>query len=186
VGLGLSIVSRLATLMRLSVSIRSQSGRGTCVRIEGLEAAPAEALTVVPARSRPASQLKGLRVLLVEDDPDVLLATATLLEKWGCIVQSETGLPYGIVRCDLLITDFDLGAETTGADCIAWVRRFGGQAVPAIVTTGHDEGRVREDLDDPEIPILCKPVRPAELRSTVMAQKLLADRRAGSSSAVAS
>lgn len=178
VGLGLSIVRRLATLMDLTVSIRSETGRGTLIAIDGLPIAPAGAPTVAFARSRPASLLSGLRVLLVEDDADVLLATATLLEKWGCAVQPETALPEANVFCDLVITDFDLGAKTTGAACIARVRRLNGREIPAIVMTGHDENRVREELGDPAIPILAKPVRPSELRSAVMAQKLKADRLA--------
>ena len=35
--------------------------------------------------------------------------------------------------------------------------------------SGHDAARVREDLGVPNIPILSKPIQPAELRSVLVA-----------------
>lgn len=172
VGLGLSIVKRLAHLMSLRVSIRSVKGRGTSVRIAGLPivSAPERIRKIAPEQF--SSPLEGLRVLLVEDDEDVLLATASLLGKWGCIVQAETGAELSVVQCDLVVTDFDLGGGIVGADFIHEVRRQGGRDIPAIVMTGHDENRVREELGHEDIPILSKPVRPSELRSTMIALSL--------------
>lgn len=169
VGLGLSIVRRIGRLMGLTVTIRSAATRGTAVIIEGLETVPAPAARPKPAASAARTATNGLRVLLVEDSHDVLRATATLLEKWGCIVQAEAAPPDRVENCDVLITDFDLGGKRTGADCIALVRELARRDVPAIVMTGHDETRIRAELDDPSIPILAKPVRPAEMRSSLTA-----------------
>lgn len=167
VGLGLPIVLRLGRLMNLTVGMRSVQGRGTTVSIEGLEIVPAPAIPA-PRKDVPLpSVMNGLRVLLVEDDQDVLLATATLLEKWGCTVRAETAPPATVDGCDVLVTDFDLGGKRTGADCIALVRKLAREDVPAIVMTGHDETRVRAELGDPSIPILAKPVHPAEMRSVL-------------------
>jgi len=132
--------------------------------------APERMKRVAPERF--ASPLEGLRVLLIEDDEDVLLATASLLEKWGCIVQAETGAEPVAAQCDLVVTDFDLGAGMVGADFIHETRRQNGRAIPAIVMTGHDENRVRDELGNEDIPILSKPVRPSELRSTMIALSL--------------
>lgn len=172
VGLGLSIVKRLAHLMSLRVSIRSVRGRGTSVRIAGLPmvSAPERTKKITPERF--SSPLDGLRVLLVEDDEDVLLATAALLEKWGCVVQAETGAELIEAQCDLIVTDFDLGGGVVGADFIHETRRRNDRTIPAIVMTGHDENRVREELGHDDIPILAKPVRPSELRSTMIALSL--------------
>ncbi|MCG7505606.1 ATP-binding response regulator [Mesorhizobium retamae] len=178
VGLGLAIVKRLANLMSLRVSIRSVKGQGSSVRIAGLPVVSAPEQTRKIAPERFASPLEGLRVLLVEDDEDVLLATASLLEKWGCIVQAGTGTELSASPCDLIVTDFDLGSGVVGADFIRAVRRQAGRDIPAIVMTGHDENRVREELGHDDIPILSKPVRPSELRSTMIALSLGRARRA--------
>lgn len=184
VGLGLPIVRRLTLLMGLSAYMRSVPDRGTTMIIEGLQIAP-RAAEAKPKPDGPRPAIEGLRVLLVEDDEDVLLATATLLRRWGCIVEIQLTIPEDVTECDLIVTDFDLGAKATGGDCIARVRNLLKRKVPAIVMTGHDENRVREDLGDPEIAILAKPIRPAELRSMMTAEKLKIDRlvrQAGASS----
>lgn len=184
VGLGLPIVKRLTLLMGLSAYMRSVPDRGTTMIIEGLQIAP-RAAEAKPKPDGPRPAIEGLRVLLVEDDEDVLLATATLLRRWGCIVEIQLTIPEDVTECDLIVTDFDLGAKATGGDCIARVRNLLKRKVPAIVMTGHDENRVREDLGDPEIAILAKPIRPAELRSMMTAEKLKIDRlvrQAGASS----
>ncbi|MGB3069474.1 MAG: hybrid sensor histidine kinase/response regulator [Ottowia sp.] len=176
VGLGLSIVRRLTALMGLSVSIRSVVGKGTCVTVSGLPLIAAEpAGPAAPRMVSAPTVIGGYKVLLIEDDPLVLAATATLLESWGCAVRRETGMPGdGSEDCDLVLTDFDLGEKTTGSECIAEVRRRTGRQVPAIVMTGHDPEKVRQLTEQPDVVVLSKPVRPAELRSVIVAQRLTA------------
>lgn len=57
----------------------------------------------------------------------------------------------------------------TGTECIAAVQEALGRDVPVVVISGHDAGRVQEDLARTDVPILSKPVRPAELRSVILA-----------------
>lgn len=169
VGLGLAIVKRLGTLMGLQVSLKSVVGAGTTISVWGLKiAVPMKVLSAEQIAPPAANPTQGLRVLLVEDDEAVLLATASLLRKWGCTVQAETAIPSVLHHCDLLITDFDLGGRMTGTECIARVRQLAGWKVPAVVMTGHAPSRVIEDIADSDIPILSKPVRPAELRSAIL------------------
>lgn len=174
VGLGLSIVRRLAMLQGLEVSLRSDIERGTCVKLNGLPIVDRMATAAADSVARMPASIDGLRVLLVEDDANVLRATASLLEKWGCEVHAVTAVPQPVPGCDLLITDYDLGNGMTGSECVRIVRHASGGDLPAIVMTGHDIGRVREDLSDAGIPILAKPVRPAELRSVLLAKDIQA------------
>lgn len=173
-GLGLAIVRRLGTLMDMRVSIRSVEKRGTRAVIDGLQRveAPSEPSSAKRSTLQAPRMLDGLRVCLIEDDQNVLLATATLLQKWGCEVATFSTLPDVSAHFDLVVTDFDLGTEASGADCIQHVRRSSGRKVPAIIMTGHDVRRVQEQVGDSDIPILSKPVQPAELRSLLVALKL--------------
>lgn len=172
VGLGLSIVRRMATLMGLDVSLTSQEGAGTSVRVEGLPVTLESVASRKPASTPPVTLLHGMRILLIEDDLDVLSATRTLLEKWGCEVRAERGAPIDGHDCDLILADFDLNDELNGADCVAHVRSKSGRDIPAIFMTGHDNGWVSAELGDISAPILSKPVRPAELRASLLAQRL--------------
>ncbi|WP_287031055.1 hybrid sensor histidine kinase/response regulator [Pseudomonas sp. UBA6310] len=172
VGLGLSIVKRIAEMLGLGVRIRSRPGHGTSVAIEGLPLSRADQYRPAQHEGSNRRLLTGLRVLLIEDDRDVLLATATLLQKWGCEVHSATSALDTTADFDLVITDFDLGRSMSGADCIDYLNRLHGRRVPAIVITGHDVRKAQQALNDTQVPVLAKPVRPAELRSMLLALKL--------------
>ena len=174
VGLGLAIVRRLGNVLNIDVALRSVIGRGTCITLSNLPIST-DPIPLPRASSAISPGLEhGLRVLLVDDDETVLTATAILLRKWGCDVQAELAPPLKLSEPDLLITDFDLGNGVTGKECIDQVRRLAGRPVPSVVLSGHDQERVREDLDLPEVPVLVKPVRPAELRSILLAQAVQA------------
>ncbi len=170
-GLGLSIVKRMAGMLGLQVTLRSQPGRGSCFAIVGLPRTAASASKVsIPQRSGlDWTPLGGLRVLLIEDDEDVLVATTHLLRSWQCQVETYFDLPGFPQDCDVIVTDFDLGGGTTGADVIAAVRMGARRQIPAIVLTGHDGDHIAREINDPGIPILRKPIRPAELRSALLA-----------------
>ena len=174
VGLGLSIVKRLTTLLGLEITITSRIGHGTTARIDGLEITQAMPIgTGFYVTNNYAMPLSGIRIVLVEDDIDVLDATTDLLQSWGCEVQPYSAIPDAPEACDLVITDFDIGGGVTGLECIAAIRQAQGERLPIIVMTGHDEGRISKMLDDPDIPILKKPVRPAELRSAISTMRVL-------------
>ncbi len=165
-GLGLSIVKRISQLLNLDVRLDSQVGRGTWATIDGLQ-------TIAPGaqRSRPAiaqSGLQGLRICLVEDDDNVLMATSALLEKWGCEVETHSDGLNVITECDIIIADFDLGTKISGSECIAAIRERRGWEVPAMIMTGHEIERIRSTLTHMNISILSKPVRPPELRATLL------------------
>lgn len=172
VGLGLSIVARMAELMELRVEANSRQGTGSVFTISGLRlfAGAGHPADIVP-RFIAGAPIAGMKVVLVEDDPDVLAATKDILDAWSCKVSAFTAIPEKIDDFDLIITDYDLGDGKTGADCIDIIRQHSGWPIPAIIMTGHDEGRITREVDDLEISILKKPVRPAELRSAIGAAR---------------
>ncbi|WP_025804914.1 hybrid sensor histidine kinase/response regulator [Pseudomonas chlororaphis] len=169
VGLGLSIVKRLGQLMGLEVAIRSRLGHGTAVSLYGLPVAPPQLQVGRHDDARQAGLLTGLKVCLVEDDRNVLLATSALLERWGCVVQAELCGRDLVSDCDVIIADYDLGNHTTGIECIDSLRQQRGWAVPALILTGHEVEKIQAALHDRNIAILSKPVRPAELRGSLRA-----------------
>ncbi|BBP71457.1 two-component sensor [Pseudomonas sp. Seg1] len=175
VGLGLSIVKRLGQLIGLEVALRSRLARGTAVTLSGLPMAAPPLQSVSRDDARQVGLLTGLKVCLVEDDRNVLMATSALLERWGCVVQAELTGRDLVTDCDIIVADYDLGTHATGIECIDDVRRQRGWAVPAMIITGHDIEKIQAALHDRQIAILSKPVRPAELRTTL---RTLRDRQA--------
>lgn len=167
VGLGLSIVKRLGIMMDLEVALRSRVGHGTSVCLYGLSLAMPPQNANLREDVHQAGMLSGLKVCLVEDDYNVLLATQALLERWGCVVQAElTGLDL-VSDCDVIVADYDLGNHATGIECINHLRQQRGWAVPALILSGHDIESIQAELRERQISMLSKPVRPTELRATL-------------------
>ncbi|MCD5978256.1 Sensor histidine kinase/response regulator [Pseudomonas savastanoi pv. glycinea] len=170
VGLGLSIVRRLSQILGLRVSLVSRLDRGTSVAIHGLQEVPAPAQQ--PSKKVfGESLLRGLRVCLVEDDENVLNASATLLGRWGCEVQTARSAQGLITECDILIADYDLGTTANRVDCIDQVRAARGRDIPAMIITGRDVGFVAEELHKRNVVLLAKPLRPSELRLGLLSMR---------------
>ncbi|KTB82042.1 ATP-binding response regulator [Pseudomonas syringae] len=167
VGLGLSIVKRLSQILNVQIAIDSRVDRGTTVTIHGLEEVSAP---VQPVRRKPLgdSLLKGVRICLVEDDHNVLMATAALLERWGCEVQTARSAEGLITDCDIIVADYDLGTTANGLDCIERIRAARGWDVPALIVTGREVEVVLESMHGAEVSVLSKPLRPSELRLNLL------------------
>ena len=86
-GLGLSIVERLARVLGCEVSVELADGRGSHfgVTVPLSNAAPAELPVREDARVDPG-QLAGTVALCIDNEPSVLDGMKTLLSGWGCDV----------------------------------------------------------------------------------------------------
>ncbi|KPX21707.1 Sensor histidine kinase/response regulator [Pseudomonas amygdali pv. dendropanacis] len=123
---------------------------------------------MVPKKALGESLLKGVRVCLVEDDQNVLMATAALLERWGCEVQTARSAEGLTTHCDIIVADYDLGTVANGLDCIESIRAVRGWDVPALIVTGREVEVVLESMQGAEVSVLSKPLRPSELRLNLL------------------
>ena len=84
--------------------------------------------------------LRGLRILLVEDDPLICLDLKTSLEEFGAIVTAASNVTaafeaLAIALPDFAVLDFELGAETS--ESVAEVVQA--RNVPFVYLSGHSE-----------------------------------------------
>ncbi len=171
-GLGLAIVRRLAGIMGLRAELQSWPGRGSVFRLHGLPLRPPMAVPVRAAVPGREDLLCGRAVLLVDDDYDVLGGTGELLSRWGCAVTRAANVADGqaafaaMERCDLVISDFDLGGPT-GLDLLRGLREAS-PGLPAILMSGIAAGQLPVIGTVGRTLALSKPVRPAQLRSAMM------------------
>ncbi len=171
-GLGLNIVERTAHLLGHTLSVRSSLGAGSRFTVE---VPLAHALSPVqPGRSQPGgvpSSLKGLRVLMIEDDELARQAMASLLESWGCVVISADSQAAALSetqahgRPDVIISDYRLNDGENGLAAIAAVRAVTGHALVACLASGDTDPDLIRQARAMGLTILHKPVRPAKLRS---------------------
>ena len=107
--------------------------------------------------------LRGLRILLVEDDPLICLDLETSLAEFGAIVTAVSNVAsafaaLSIAMPDIAVLDFELGAETS--EPIAEVVQA--RKIPFLYLSGHSEhderfGRWRG------IRVLAKPLSAARI-----------------------
>ena len=85
-GLGLPIVKSLVDIMGGNISVTSEIGKGTefIVELYVPETEPAEKIPVSDAMGE---NLKGARILLVEDNDINIYVAQLILEKAGCVVE---------------------------------------------------------------------------------------------------
>lgn len=168
-GLGLSIVRRLAELLELRLSLDSEPGRGTCIGIDFAATQPDEPVPSERKAPEPAS-LAGLRVLVVDDDDAVLEATAALLRRLGCQVVTADGIETAVAVADpaphLVLTDYRLRNGETG---IALVRRLTAlyPGLPAVLITADTAPDRLREADESALPLLHKPVNADSLRALI-------------------
>ncbi|MFM1908363.1 MAG: hypothetical protein RLZZ591_2040 [Pseudomonadota bacterium] len=173
-GLGLSIVDRSCRLLNHPLALRSDLGCGTCFTITLPQAEPQPAQTrLSPTFAPGVSELDGLNVLLVEDDPLGSQALQGLLESWGCRVtvcdQAQTAcalVASGAVP-DCIVSDYRLRGAHNGIDAIKMLRQACGTDVAACVISGDTNADVRIQTQEAGLVLLQKPVRPAKLRSVL-------------------
>ncbi|MGZ5079937.1 MAG: ATP-binding protein [Usitatibacter sp.] len=164
-GLGLSIVTRLASLLELRVGMASAVGHGTTFTLE------------LPAVERPAqvqprpllatTKLHDRQVLVIDDEPAPRDALRGFLEGLGCRVSvagtiEEAAALALLEEPDIVLADFRLRGETTGLQAVQRLRQ-GRPALPAIIITGDTAPEQVAKLDGIGICVLYKPVAPERL-----------------------
>ncbi|MBD0413233.1 hybrid sensor histidine kinase/response regulator [Oryzicola mucosus] len=172
-GLGLSIVDRIARVLKLEIRIDSETGGGTrfSILMPVSKHQPA-ILAETRSRSIGGTALNGMSVLCIDNDPRILEGMRELLEGWGCSVatypDSQTAEEWlaGAPIPDLILADYHLDTET-GLEAIDRLRRACGLAVPAMLITADRSSEMRMAAGELDVTVLNKPLKPAMLRTTM-------------------
>jgi signal transduction histidine kinase/ActR/RegA family two-component response regulator len=184
-GLGLAIVRHLVEAHGGTVAAESLGkGRGSvftfslplpAVQAEANEVEPADRLLESRVRNGAATSLRGVRVLVVDDDGDALQMISAVLRRSGAEVkacgsagEALTALPQW--RPDVLMSDIGMPHED-GYELIHKVRALNdenGGRVPAAALTAYarDEDRKRAIAEGYQMHV-AKPASSAELVAAV-------------------
>ncbi len=169
-GLGLAIVRRLTDLLDHPLTLKSRPGHGALFAVD----LPAAAPGLIAEGSHPvASQaLNGLHVVLVDDDELAVASTQGLLESWGCEVTAANSEAHIIAaldargtRPDIILSDYQITGPADGLEIIQRLRAHYGEPIPAIILSGDTSSATAAAIQQADIPLLHKPVRPAKLRA---------------------
>jgi signal transduction histidine kinase len=171
-GLGLSIVERIARVLDHKLSLISAVGRGSQFSVEvPLSATIPVSQPQHQARELDRVRLSGVTVLCLDNDLAILDGMESLLGGWGCRVFKAPDLAEAVsvitqakVLPDGLLVDYHLD-DGDGIEAIRQLRRRFGAELTAILITADRSRRVREDARANDIQVLNKPLKPAALRA---------------------
>lgn len=180
-GLGLAVVKQLVEMHGGKVAAASDGvGMGATFVVElplaivhtAVDAPRVHPRTVSPPVAIEGAPLAGLRLLLVDDEPDALEMTHQVLAEYGAEVETALSADAALAMLeqrhfDALISDIGMPRKD-GYELIAAVRR-GGHRLPAAALTAfaRSEDRTRALLAGYQAHVT-KPVEPAELLATVI------------------
>jgi Na+/proline symporter/signal transduction histidine kinase/CheY-like chemotaxis protein len=174
-GLGLSIVDRIARVLKHPVELESQPERGTSFRVTMplaiADAGPSHSEQKQPAPQSATSLLSGVRVLCIDNEPDILEGMRLLLSGWGCAVISAGSVQEldDVFKAhptppDVIIADYHLG-DGSGIGAILRLRALYHQPIPGLLITADRTVDVRNEAERQSITVQHKPVKPAALRA---------------------
>ena len=187
-GLGLAIVQRLGALLHHRIRVRSRPGKGSVFSIEvpvvpgdaaGLPQPSSLALTDLAIHRPPAdahhTDAHSIgTILVVEDDTQVRELLTLLLSNAGHRVVAAPDGPSalglvarGVVRPDLILTDYNLPNGMDGLAVTAKLREALGRQLPVIMLTGDISTEALSAIAARHCPQLNKPVKPAELMQAI-------------------
>ena len=172
-GLGLSICQRISTVLAHPLAVRSQVGRGSvfAIRVPRADSLPA----AVPEREPPHLQddaLLGLRVLCVDNDPEILAGMRALLGRWGvdiaCASTVDDALQLRHQQPEVLLVDYHLHDRLDGLDTLDALRTACGN-VPGALLTADGSDALKRSARLRGYRVLTKPIKPASLRAFLAA-----------------
>ena len=174
-GLGLAIAQRIAVLLGSDVGLTSMPARGSRFSIDVPRVAALQ-----PHRNAKRG-LAGLRVLLVDNEPQALEALTSVMRGWGCEVRAVAdgnAARAALSRepADLWVFDYHLDH---GDDGVAVHERLSAifPGVPCLILSADQTGAVRSAAQEAGLPLLMKPLRPLALKSVL--DRMLAARGVG-------
>lgn len=173
-GIGLAIVRRLSALLDHGISLASTPGRGSRFRVSLRPAEP------VPQQETPFDALQsgrfaargGLprRVLVLDDEADILAGMRSLLETYGMSVTTAQTIDEALAALkapaapfDAFLCDMRLADNADGLDFAMRLPQLVPYAPPTLLVTGETGPQPLQRVRDAKLPVMFKPVAAAPL-----------------------
>lgn len=169
-GLGLAIAKGLADRLGHKLTLHSRPGQGSVFRLEIPVYTGVIAAVNLPDSSK--ISLIGKKALVLDDDPLALQSMGSLLQNWGMSCELANSVNQALAmskncRPDIIITDYRLSEERTGAQAIALVRLELGEQMPALIVTGDTSPQRLREASASGVPLLHKPANPDDVRRLI-------------------
>ena len=169
-GLGLSICQRISNVLAHPLDVRSRVGHGSMFSIRVPRAASARPLAQgTHAAMAGDDSLQGLRVLCVDNDPEILDGMRALLGRWGVQVSCASTVDAAIAQMpsapQVLLVDYHLHDRLDGLDTLDALRGTCNDEIPGALLTADGSEALKRIARARGYRLLTKPLKPASLRA---------------------
>jgi signal transduction histidine kinase/CheY-like chemotaxis protein len=173
-GLGLSIVERLARVLNHGIALDATAAGGSFFSVT-VPIAKTVTFTAAVTSATPLSKapMSGTLIVCIENDPAILDGMKTLLTAWDAKVitapdpdSAMAAMEAAAEQVTGLLVDYHLD-RGNGVAAIRDIRQRFGRNIPAILITADRSPNVRIAAREENIAVLNKPVKPASLRAVL-------------------
>lgn len=173
-GLGLSIVKRLTTLLGVELSLKSVPGKGSVFSVECPRSFVEKTISMESTSVMLNTQLSGKTIIVIEDEAEIRDALNMLLSGWGCRVLELTSVGdvkdklSATDKADMILADYRLANYETGVDVIQAIHAlYQDEGIPAVIITGDTAPERIKDAERSGFQIMHKPVAGGKLRAVI-------------------
>ncbi len=170
-GLGLSIVDRIAALLSLELHVISKPGTGSMFAVD-VPVGDARKIVDSSHIATVADNLGEKTIVVVDDSPDVLNSMKANIDRWGCRAVFATDGSQALVEListdqlpDAIISDYHLGNGEKGFDVIDQIRQEFTHDIFTVLMTSDPDPKIRELSRQKGHAYLTKPLNMAKLRA---------------------
>ncbi|MEH6588040.1 MAG: PAS domain-containing hybrid sensor histidine kinase/response regulator [Halioglobus sp.] len=173
-GLGLAIVARYAELLGHRLQLLSGQGKGTMFSITITYGQTAARNRDTPSQGG-GSDLAGLRVLCLDNDPLILDGMQQLLTTMGAQTTAVASRAELLAACsgserpDIILADYHLDGGETGLNAVLDLRQRDSRSIPCVIISADDSDVIKDRAKAVGFRFLAKPVHAARLRALVLA-----------------
>ncbi|MEM6986267.1 MAG: hybrid sensor histidine kinase/response regulator, partial [Pseudomonadota bacterium] len=172
-GLGLSIVKRMVNTLGHELVLRSRAGVGSTFSLLADQCNSAHIAKSTRQRDigvSTATQPRGRRLLLIENDPAIVDAMTTLVQQWGYEVATAATASHAKSVAaefgpEIIVADQHLDDHELGSNAIMSIREATERCLPAVIVTANPSDELSRLAKDAQIEMMTKPVKPAQLRA---------------------
>lgn len=170
IGLGLSIVKKMCEVIDAEISVTSQLNVGSTFTVQ-LETAEDDE-EYIDRTDFEVIDLTGKKVLVLDDEPDILIAMTLLFKIWGMNIETAESYQQGHevmtnFKPDIIICDYRIQNDMNGVEVIEGLRAQAKKKIPALIITGDTDPALLKLINGQGYEMLSKPIQPSALHQVI-------------------
>lgn len=170
IGLGLSIVKRMCDVIAADITVISTVDIGSTftVTLETIDGHD----DITDITDIEIVDLSGKKALVLDDEPDILMAMELLFNIWNMDVKIAENFVQGKAimadfQPDIIICDYRIQNKMNGVEVIEALRNECKLNIPAIVITGDTDPSLLKLINSQGFEMLSKPIQPSVLHQEI-------------------